>query len=109
MALALAECVNGVPDEHMIVDVGTGRENKLSRGYFPTMTATRCQSRDFFSVPLRRRFTLSELARAQKTNAAALNMECVSARAMGKIIGNAMSIGTMKAVVHSMLQSIGLV
>ena len=57
-------------------------------------TATRCQSQGFFSVPLRRRFTLSERAQAQGA----------IVRAMGKMIGNAMSIGAVRALLRHVLQ-----
>ena len=101
----LVQCVDGVPPEHLVVDVGTGRQNRVTRGHFPTLTATRCASRDFFSPNLRRRFTLSELARCQGAVADDLNMAAVTPRAMGHIIGNAMSVGTIKAILCNMLKS----
>lgn len=104
MVDVLAQCVNGIPSEHLVVDVGTGRSHKVTRGRSPTLTATRCASMDFFSPNLRRRFTLSELARAQGAIAEDLNMKAVNPRSMGRIIGNAMSVGTIKAIIYQMLQ-----
>eukprot|EP00435_Cladocopium_sp_Y103_P025148 s4508_g6.t1 len=108
VADALQMCADGMPSEHLVVDIGTGRGRRVTRGYFPTITATRAKSRDFFSPQLRRRFTLTELARAQGANADEINIQSVKPAAFGKIIGNAMSVGTIKAILSQMLKCIGL-
>ena len=105
---ALEICMDGMPAEHLVVDIGTGRGKRVTRGHFPTITATRCKSRDFFSPQLRRRFTLTELARAQGANADEINIQAVKPAAFGKIIGNAMNVGTMKAILSQMLKCIGV-
>ena len=109
---AMAEVINrfplGLPCEHVIVDIGTGRENRLHTGKFPCMTATRCQNQDFFSAHMRRRFSLAELARAQGASASDMNLSCVKRRGMGKIIGNAMTVCTLKEILRQMLKCTGL-
>ena len=108
MVAALALTTESVPCGHMVVDLGSGRDQKITKDRFPTITANRCRNRDFFSVQMRRRFSLAELARAQGADPAGLNMSAVSPAAMGHIIGNAMTVSTMKAILSQMLTCAGL-
>ena len=109
----LAHALVKIEDDHpfskqYVVDVGAGRGNRLYKDHFPTLTASRCQRLDYWSPNMRRRFRLKELARGQGASANGLNMESVSKTAMGHIIGNAMSIGVVRALLQQALQAIGV-
>lgn len=97
-----------VMQEHVVVDVGTGRGTRCSVGHFPTLTATRCKSRDYVSLNMGRRFTLAELARAQGAFADGLRMDGIPASEMGHIIGNAMSVNIMTVLIERVVQAFGL-
>lgn len=108
LAQALLQIEDDQPfSRQYVVDLGAGRGNRLCRDHFPTLTATRCKRLDYWSPNLRRRFSLKELARAQGASAK-MNMESVSKTAMGHIIGNAMSITVVQALLRSGLQALGL-
>ena len=48
--------------QHIVVDTGAGRGKRYKANRLPTLTATRCTSQAYYSLNLRRRLTLNELA-----------------------------------------------
>ncbi len=94
--------------QHIIVDLNGHGSKSWTEVCFPTLTASRCRSQAYFNLRLGRRHSLSELARAQGADTQRLNMDIVPPPAMGSIIGNAMSINIVVALMRELLRAAGL-
>ena len=113
VANALALCKASGTKAHkrpFVIDVGHGRKNDrgqdlvhMTYNCLPTITATRASSRDYYFTQLRRRARLVELARAQGA-ISRLNLQCISARQMGHIVGNAITIPVLAALLKAVIE-----
>ena len=74
-----------------IADIGTGRpEPSFMLDIAPTLTATSCASRRYWSTKRFRRLSIPEMMRLQGADFVTLHgwEEVISARRMGEIVGN---------------------
>mmetsp|Transcript_29211 Transcript_29211/g.53811 ORF Transcript_29211/g.53811 Transcript_29211/m.53811 type:complete len:344 (+) Transcript_29211:46-1077(+) len=92
--------------KHWIVDVGAGRGCNLKQNVLPTITASRGASQAFYNMKLQRCLTVPELMRAQGALPQSLKWTNVSETQMGKIVGNAMSIPVVRAVLKNLLKAL---
>ena len=90
---------------NIFVDIGNGRQGSILKAdAFPTITATRASVCDYWVTSLERRVTPLELMRAQGFD---VNMTTsdFSNRALGKMVGNAMSVPVLTAVLTATLRT----
>ena len=91
-----------------VADIGaSSRFSSLQVGKCPTITAGRAKSAGYYATKLQRRLSLKELMRLQGCNPSRLNTSVISDTQLGAIIGNAMSINVMEAVIAQMMTAIG--
>ena len=104
------------PDErHMIVNIGgtpnaNGGPAHFSESRAPTLTSSRCGSRAYYSTWLKRRLSLTELARLQGLAPRLFQdvLGCLSEHQAGKVIGNAMSVPVLALVLRQALLASGI-
>ena len=72
------------------------------------MTKSRAAGRDFWLMSASRRLTIDELLRLQGFSAHDLNLEGVSDRQVGEMVGNAMSVPVLSSVLHEGLSVYGM-
>ena len=95
---------------HYIVDIGAGRARaNVMLDCVPTITKNRGSARDYYDTLLGRRLSLTELMRCQGAEPSLLKFgsAVLSARAMGGIVGNAMSVSVVAALLEQILKSLG--
>ncbi len=97
------------PDTDIILDCG-GSKPQWKEGLCPCITATRGQSRDYWSAQRCRRLTLTELMKLQGANEAMLNgwADVISPQQMGRIIGNAMTVPIVAGIIRNIMISMCL-
>eukprot|EP00959_Pyramimonas_sp_CCMP1952_P452758 9467131-Pyramimonas_sp.AAC.1 len=69
------------------------------------MTANRCSSLSYWSAELTRKFKIEELVRGQGGDPSRLDLTVISPRAMGQIVGNAISVPLFRKVLDNIVDS----
>lgn len=94
----------------VVVDIGSGTKRvNFMHGLCPTITKTRCASRDFYITSQRRRLSMREFLRLQGFQEADFNFAGVREREIGQMVGNSMSLPVLAAVLKEGLLVCGLV
>lgn len=93
----------------VVVDIGSGT-NRVNYMFdlCPTITKTRCASRDFYVLSKRRRLSMGEFARLQGFVPDDFNFAGIREREIGQMIGNSMSVPVLAAVLKEGLLVCGL-
>ena len=87
-----------------IIDIGCSASYRTYRvGASPTLTASRCCHLGYFCTSLKRQLSVEELMRLQGADPRALDTSETSQTAMGRIVGNAMSINVISKVLEQAL------
>ena len=89
-----------------VVDMRDTRSTNVAVRRFPTITASKAAGLDFYLPHLNRRATVRELSRAQGM-CGSISDTCLSRSAFGTIVGNAMPVNVVAAVLRQALVSIG--
>ena len=95
----------------MVVDIGcTPQFRAYKVGTFPTITAKRAASLDFWLVSQQRRVSLDELSLLQgfETDSFDIGGARVSEKRFGHMLGNGMGLTIVEEVVKSLLTYIGI-
>jgi site-specific DNA-cytosine methylase len=93
----------------IIVDIGcSASRTNMMHDLCPAITKSRAAGRDFWLMSAGRRLTVGELLRLQGFTAADLNLEGVSERQVGEMVGNAMSVPVLSAVLREGLSVCGM-
>ena len=86
--------------KHVVVDLGAGRGKRYTVDGLPTLTANRCSNQAYYSLNMRRRLSMHELARAQGVcGPENFNLQGIRRSAYGTMIGNAMSVNVMMQLI----------
>ena len=89
-----------------IVDIGsTVKFCSFQVGRCPTITKARAQSMAYYSTKLQRRLNVREMMRLQGCNPKRLRTDMLTQTKLAGIIGNAMSINVMAAIILEMLKA----
>ncbi len=93
----------------VILDCG-GSKPQWKVGMCPCITATRGQSRDYWSARRGRRLTITELMKLQGANEAMLHgwENVISPHQMGHIVGNAMTVPIVAGIIRNIMISMCL-
>ena len=90
-----------------VVDIGASPKFATWRmGTTPTLTSGRCGSRGYYSTTLQRRLSMTEMMRLQGCNPSDIDTRGTSQTALGKIVGNAMSVNVVTKVLEQALKAI---
>ena len=93
----------------VVVDIGSGTKRvNYMHDLCPTITKTRCSSRDFYITSQRRRLSMGEFLRLQGFVKEDFNFGDVREREVGEMVGNAMSLPVLAAVLKEGLLVCGL-
>ena len=91
-----------------ILDLGaSSRFATFKINMAPTLTASRCASQMYYSTKQMRKLSLSELMRLQGCDPKRFNTSGLTKTQLGSIIGNAMSVNVMEAVIEKAIKTIG--
>ena len=74
----------------------------------PAITKSRAAGRDFWLMSAARRLTILELLRLQGFSSSDLDLHGVSERQVGAMVGNAMSVPVLSAVLQEGLRVCGM-
>jgi hypothetical protein len=84
-----------------ILDLGaSSRFATFKINMAPTLTASRCASQGYYSTKQMRKLSLSELMRLQGCDPKRFKTSGLTKTQLGSIIGNAMSVNVMEAVIE---------
>ncbi len=99
-----------VPNQtECIVDLQAGKGRELCViDEFPTILAGRAESQAYYATKLQRRVTIRELMRLQGVELARFKLDGVSATAVGRMAGNAMSCNVVEEILKQLLACAGL-
>ena len=103
--------LDDIMDSDMVVDIGCTQQFLTYRaGLFPTITAKRAASCDFWLVSQARRVTLDDLCLLQGFEKGAFDIAGarVSEQRFGHMLGNAMCLTIVEEVARSLLNYIGI-
>jgi len=93
----------------IVVDIGcSASRTNMMHDICPAITKSRAAGRDFWLMSASRRLTIDELLRLQGFSPGDLNLEGVSERQVGEMVGNAMSVPVLSAVLQEGLSVCGL-
>jgi DNA (cytosine-5)-methyltransferase 1 len=93
----------------IIVDIGcSAARANMMHDLCPAITKTRGAALDFWLMSAGRRLTIHELLRLQGFSRQDLNLEGVSERQVGQMVGNAMSVPVLSAVLREGLSVCGM-
>ena len=91
------------------VDIGCGVSRfNMMHNLCPAITKTRAASRDFWRMSAARRLTMNELLRLQGLAAQDVDLDGLSERQVGEMVGNAMSVPVLSAVLQEGLSVCGM-
>ena len=91
----------------VVVDINAGRFNCHAINRCPTITAARGKQLRVFHLRLKRRLSMSELMRLQGADPHTLFTGGLAKTNLGNIVGNAMSINVMEAVIIAVMRAVG--
>ena len=87
-----------------IVDVGQGFENAVvTKGFFPTLTVSRCTSLAYFNLRLNRFHTARELCRSQGMDPQFFNLQKITEKNLLHMCGNAMAVNVVASILEAVL------
>ena len=90
----------------VIVDVNAGRFHCHAINQCPTITAARGKQLGFFHLRLKRRLSMPELMRLQGADPEKLFTGGLAKTNLGNIVGNAMSINVLEAVIIAVMRAV---
>jgi len=94
----------------VVVDIGSGTKRvNFMHDQCPTITKTRCASRDFYITSRRRRLSMHEFIRLQGFQEGDFDFTGTRERDIGQMVGNSMSLPVLAAVLKEGLLVCGLV
>ncbi len=105
----MMQSLDAADDADIILDSGGSAPHWVD-GLCPCITATRGQSRDYWSAQRLRRLTITELMRLQGADEAMLAgwEDVISPQQMGHIVGNAMTVPILAGIIRSIMISMSL-
>ena len=99
-------------DVHAVVDAGSGRLNK-EKPYMlsmcPTITRSRASAGDYWATWLNRKLNNDDMLRLQGVLPGEVDFGTLSRRQVGALIGNAMTLPVLQAILLEGLRVVGLI
>lgn len=93
----------------IVVDIGCSASRaNMMYDLCPAITRSRAASCDFWLTSAGRRLTVDELLRLQGFSAQDINLDGLSERQVGELVGNAMSVPVLSAVLQEGLSVCGM-